>query len=272
MRDIEKSIKTLVDLGISRTQAKIYLALIEKGTSTIRVAADYSGVGRPDTYRAMLELKRSGLIETILCSPTKYKPLPLPEAVSILIGQKHKEISDLKEKTGKLLEEYENKSGEQTNAFGDEFVLVPKGKASINKGITAISSVQDSIDCITSFKKFNQTLLISSEEIINAANRGVKIRFILDKTSMNKPVSKILPELCQEACQIKYSEELPVSFLAIYDGNEAQMATSTDGHFSRAPMLWSNNPMLLKVLRDYFEALWQSEPKESIEEETSTFT
>ena len=138
MRDREKSIKTLVELGLSRTQAKIYLALVEKGTSTIRAVAENSGVGRPDTYRAMLELKRVGLIETILCSPTKYNPLPLPEAVSILIGQKHKEIRDLKEKTGKLLEEYENKISEQTNAFDNEFVLVPKGKASINKGMTAI--------------------------------------------------------------------------------------------------------------------------------------
>lgn len=269
MRDREKSIKTLVDLGISRTQAKIYLALIEKGTSTIRAVAENSGVGRPDTYRAMLELKRSGLIETILCSPTKYKPLSLHEAVSILIGQKHEEIRDLKEKTGKLLEEYENKGGEQTNAFGDEFVLVPKGKASFNKGMTAIAGAQDSIDCITSFKKFNQTLLTASEEIIKATNRGVKIRFILDRTSMNKPFSKILPELCRTACQIKYIEELPVSFLAVYDGNEAQMATSTEGDFSQAPILWSNNPMLTKVFQDYFETLWWSKSKKSIEEENS---
>ena len=60
MRDREKSIKTLVELGLSRTQAKIYLALVEKGTSTIRAVAENSGVGRPDTYRAMLELKRVG--------------------------------------------------------------------------------------------------------------------------------------------------------------------------------------------------------------------
>lgn len=265
MRDREKSIKTLVELGLSRTQAKIYLALVEKGTSTIRAVADNSGVGRPDTYRAMLELKRVGLIETILCSPTKYNPLPLPEAVSILIGQKHKEIRDLKEKTGKLLEEYENKISEQTDVFDNEFVLVPKGKASINKGMTAILSAQESIDCITSLKKFSQTFLVASEEIIKAANRGVKIRFILDKSSMNT-LLKILPELDDASFQIKYFEKLPVSFLAVYDGCEAQMATSTDGHFSQAPMLWSNNPMLLRVFQDYFESLWSSKPQEAIEE------
>ena len=271
MRDREKSIKTLVDLGLSRTQAKIYLALVEKGISTIRAAADNSGVGRPDTYRAMLELKRVGLIETILCSPTKYNPLPLPEAVSILIGQKHKEIRDLKEKTGKLLEEYENKISEQPDVCDNEFILIPKGKASINKGMTAILSAQESIDCITSFKKFSQTLLIASEEIIKAANRGVKIRFILDKSS-GKTLLKILPELDNASCQIKYFEELPVSFLAVYDGCETQMATSSDGHFSQASMLWSDNLMLLRVFQDYFESLWCSKIEKPFEEKTANYT
>jgi sugar-specific transcriptional regulator TrmB len=197
--------------------------------------------------------------------------LPLPEAVSILIGQKHKEIRDLKEKTGKLLEEYENKIREQTDVCDNEFILVPKGKTSINKEMTAILSAQESIKCIASFKKFSQTFLVASEEIIKAANRGVKIRFILDKSSM-KTLLKILPELDNASCQIKCFEELPVSFLAVYDGCEAQMATSSDGHFSQAPMLWSNNPMLLRVFQNYFESLWCSKPEKAFEEEHANFT
>ena len=159
----------------------------------------------------------------------------------------------------------------RTDVCDNEFILVPKGKASINKGITAILSAQENIDCITSFKKFSQTFLVASEEIIKAANRGVKIRFILDKSSM-KTLLKILPELDNTSCQIKYFEELPVSFLAVYDGCEAQMATSPEGHFSQAPMLWSNNPMLLRVFQDYFESLWYSKPEKSFEEETANFT
>jgi len=33
------------------------------GTSTIRETADASGVARPDTYRAVVELEKKGLIE-----------------------------------------------------------------------------------------------------------------------------------------------------------------------------------------------------------------
>jgi DNA-binding MarR family transcriptional regulator len=64
MRDKESGIKTLVEFGISRTQARVYLTLVDRGTLTLRAASEYSGVGRPDTYRALFDLKKEGLIET----------------------------------------------------------------------------------------------------------------------------------------------------------------------------------------------------------------
>ncbi len=256
MRDIEKNINTLVDLGINRTQARVYLALIEKGTSTIRAVADYSGVGRPDAYRAMLELKRVGLIETILCSPTKYKPLPLQEAVSFLIEHKQKGMMQLKEKTRELLQAYEKKNVEN-NSYDSQFVLIPEGVTSTKKVIAAIRNAASNIEFITSFKRFNQTLQAASEEIIEAANRGVKVRFILDKTNMNRPLSKVFEDFCNtSSCEIKYMPHLPHAFIAVFDKSEIQMATSEDNDFLQAPILWSNNPALVKVMQNYFETVW----------------
>ena len=133
MRGQEMNIKTLVDFGLNRTQAKIYLALAEKGTLTIRAASDYSEVGRPNTYRAMLELKKAGLIEVVLDNPTKYRAVPLSEAISILMGQKRKEILNLKEKSAKLLQQFENKNSTDMPVVEGEFVILPKGAACIKK-------------------------------------------------------------------------------------------------------------------------------------------
>ena len=99
MRDKENSIKTLVEFGISRTQAKVYLTLAEKGTLTLRSASEHSGVGRPDTYRAMADLTKTGLIETILDSPTRYRAIKISDAIAILMGQKRREIMSLKRKS-----------------------------------------------------------------------------------------------------------------------------------------------------------------------------
>lgn len=261
MRDQEMNIKTLVDFGLNRTQAKIYLASAEKGTLTIRAAADYSEVGRPDTYRAMLELKKADLIEVVLDNPTKYRAVPLSEAISILMGQKRKEILNLKEKSAKLLQQFENKNSTDMPVVEGEFIILPKGAACIKKRVEAIRSAEYSIDCLTSFKRFNQTLLVAGDDIIEAANKGVKIRFILEKESINKPLSKELTLFCKNSsCEVKFISEPPQSFVAIFDRKEVHLATSEVGDFSQVPILWSNNTALLRICQHYFEGYWAEKP------------
>lgn len=261
MWDQEANIKTLVDFGINRTQAKIYLTLVEKGTLTIRAASEYSGVGRPDTYRAMLELKKAGLIEVVLDSPTKYRAVPLSDAISILMGQKRKEILSLKEKSAKLLQQFENKNNNNTPPVEGEFIILPKGAACIKNRVEAIRSAEYSIDCITSIKRFNQILLIAGDDIIEAAKRGVKLRFILEKESINKPLSKELTLFCKNSsCEVKFISEPPQSFMAIFDRKEVHLATSEAGDFAQVPILWSNNSALLRICQHYFESYWTERP------------
>lgn len=261
MWDQEANIKTLVDFGINRTQAKIYLTLIEKGTLTIRTASEYSGVGRPDTYRAMLELKKAGLIEVVLDSPAKYRAVPLSDAISILMGQKRKEILSLKEKSAKLLKQFENKNNNNTPPVEGEFIILPKGAACIKNRVEAIRSAEYSIDCITSFKRFNQILLIAGDDIIEAAKRGVKLRFILEKESINKQLSKELMLFCKtSSCEMKFVSELPQSFMTIFDRKEVHLATSETEDFAQAAVLWSNNSVILRICQHYFESYWTGRP------------
>ncbi len=273
MWDKEGNIVTLVDLGLNRTQARVFLALVEKGILSIRMVADYSGVGRPETYRAMLELNRRGLVETVLSSPATYRPLPLQEAVTILMGQKQQEMSELKEKSKKLLQDYRNKTANPITVEEGEFVLLPKGANGIKKGISAITAAQSSIDFIISIKKFNQLLLTASEDLVEAAKRGVKIRFILDKNNMNRSLSKIFAAFYHNA-SFKYIAELPQPFMAIYDKKSVLMATTGDD-FCQTTMLWSNNPVLVRTIQNYFKLLWSCNessvfrPNDAVIEENS---
>ena len=74
---IDENIRTLVDLGLSGTQAKSYLGLLGIGSGSISEIANVSKVARPDTYRAINDLLEAGLVEKIITVPTKYKPLPI---------------------------------------------------------------------------------------------------------------------------------------------------------------------------------------------------
>jgi sugar-specific transcriptional regulator TrmB len=270
MRDKENSIKTLVEFGVSRTQAKVYLTLAEKGTLTLRSASEYSGVGRPDTYRAMADLTKTGLIETILDNPTRYRAIEIADAIAILMGQKRREIMNLKEKSSKLLQQFEVKTEKHEADCETQFVIVPKGAACIKKRLSAIKNAKSSFDCITSFKRFNQTLLLASDDIIDAANRGVQIRFILDKFVMNKPLAKEFELFCRNtSCKAKFSADRPQSVVAIFDKKEVQIAISEEGDLTQVPMLWSNNSVLVNICQHHFNASWsgESEIRDNILEE-----
>jgi sugar-specific transcriptional regulator TrmB len=216
----------------------------------------------------MLELKNAGLIEVVLDSPTKYRAVPLSEAISILMGQKRKEMLSLKEKSYKLLQQFENKPETEENAFDGEFIIVPKGSACIKKRVEAIRNAESSVDCLTSFKRFNQTLMIAGDDIIEAANRGVKIRFILERGSINKPLSEEFALFCKNtACEVRFLSENPQAFVAIFDKKEVHLATAGEGDFSQIPILASKNSVLVRICQYYFDSNWAGKPTPNILEE-----
>ena len=88
----------LIALGLSGSQAKVYLALLKNGTSSVREVAKTASISRPDTYRSIISLEELGIVERIITNPTKFKPLPLKETLSILVSQKEKQFSDLRKK------------------------------------------------------------------------------------------------------------------------------------------------------------------------------
>jgi sugar-specific transcriptional regulator TrmB len=126
---INKSdLDVLFDLGVSRSQACVYLALLKTGTLSLSEVSKSSGVSRPDSYRAISKLVDMGLVERIISNPTKFRPLSMNEGLSILLGQKEKENSELRLEAAHLSEEFkESRLVIETNDINHQFVSVAEG-------------------------------------------------------------------------------------------------------------------------------------------------
>ena len=120
----DENIRTLVDLGLSGTQAKSYLGLFGIGSGSISEIANISKIARPDTYRAINDLVETGLVEKIVTIPTKYKPLPIADAVGVLMLRRTKESIDLNKKANKLIEKLKEKENTKSHNVGNQLVLV----------------------------------------------------------------------------------------------------------------------------------------------------
>jgi sugar-specific transcriptional regulator TrmB len=86
----EESVQSLSRLGLSTSQVKVYLALLELEKATAKTIAKHSKVARQEAYRVLAELQEKGLVEKIIEIPTKFKPIPIEDCIYLLIERKKK--------------------------------------------------------------------------------------------------------------------------------------------------------------------------------------
>ena len=178
--NIDESIRTLVDLGLSGTQAKSYLGLLGISSGSISEIANVSKVARPDTYRAIIELLEAGLVEKIVAVPTKYKPLSITDAIGILMLRRTKENIDLNKKANKLIEKFKEKENAKLHLESNQFVLV-RGEALELELQRHLENAKDKISIMVSRERLFRWIAINNLSIQNALKRKVTIRIITEE-------------------------------------------------------------------------------------------
>jgi sugar-specific transcriptional regulator TrmB len=264
--------EVLTELGLTTTQARVYFSLCQVGISTANAISKESGIARQDIYRVLTELEEMDFVEKTITKPVMFEPVPLEETIDVMMKERAKKSSELQTKTHELVQSFVAK---KTRLIAEEpqFVLIPKGRAILQKGKETLRATQDSMDCVTSYKRFLQMMFTISGDVFETLNRGVKFRFILDKpddTRMQLP-KNVEDFRKASSCSIRYISHPPQALIAIYDKREAHIVTSLYPDFNGASMLWSNNPSIVGIIKYYFETIWfnQSEAFESFEENSA---
>lgn len=84
-----------MSLGLTLCQAKVYLALCNFGVLDAKSIAKYADVPRPDVYRVVNELEKSGLIDRNLSRPTTFQALELDRGIDILLKKRREETEKI---------------------------------------------------------------------------------------------------------------------------------------------------------------------------------
>jgi sugar-specific transcriptional regulator TrmB len=261
----EEGVQTLVNLGLTVLQAKVYIALATLGTSTGRTTAQRAKVASQDVYRVLSELQEKGLVEKIINKPNKYRPIPIEEGFTMLLQRRNKQTVEIK---NMMTEISKNFSGTDKIEDGDEkcqFVWVPQKEAIENKFRNGIETAQTSIDLMNDSRE----AMIMHEKIHElkdkALKKGVKIRTILNKTPRGTQTSKPFLAFLERKpeFQVRYLRHFPSSAkLFIKDNKEVFISTTTKVNTLAQPYLWSNNPILVQVIQQWYDIMWEKSSKE----------
>jgi hypothetical protein len=130
-------------------------------------------------------------------------------------------------------------------------------QAAVRRDKEILKAVQRSFDVITSWRYPHSVVIIDIEGIVEALQKGVEIRVIMNKSDEENLLSDALKHLEKYSTfKIRYLLNPPKALMQMYDKKKAWVCTCNNPMLEECPTLRTNNPCLLSILQDYFEILW----------------
>jgi sugar-specific transcriptional regulator TrmB len=253
----EYECRALQDLGLTLSQAKVYLTLVTIGNLSARQASTFAQVARQDIYRILTELQQRGLVEKIVATPTKFSAVPIQDTISVLMERKIKETSELQDKTQELIQRVAAKVKTSILEEHQQFVLIPEKEALIKRMKKAVANAQESIDIISSGTVFPNFLFVIAENLKETIAKGVEIRYIVHKPEEIASWPEMVQDFMKNPLfKLKVLPNPPDTKCSIFDYKEVFIATYPSRGAFQSPALWSNNPCLIIAIQDHFEKNW----------------
>lgn len=257
LASLDERVQTFTRLGLTLRQAKVYLALSQCGISSARTVSTASNVPREGVYRVLLQLRKLGLVEKALTKPGMFIAIPIEDAVSILMERRTKEFVQTRLEAEELIKNNNKKIETTPQEEKPQFVLIPQKEALALRIKKAIKNAQTSIDVICTQPAFPQMLFIILEELKEALKRGVKVRWIAEKSEELHSWLKTMQTLRKNPCfTLRAISSRPNVRFGIYDKKKVIISSNPETGAFDSHALWSNNPSLLTITQDYFEVLW----------------
>jgi sugar-specific transcriptional regulator TrmB len=245
----EKTIESLVKLGLTVSQAKVYLTLAIAGPCTGKDSANSTHIATNDVYRILNELLDKGLVEKVIAKPTRYKATKINDGLSLLLEGKKEEYIEA-EMQVKALNSLIELRKVDTHQDESQFVITSEIKNLMKMHERFSQASKLSIDFVLPLKT-TKSLHDYPQYVKCAIKRNVKIRAIVIENDSNKEPKATKNPLFE----VRTLKDIKQSFgMHIFDNQEVTMSISE----KPMPSLWTNNAHIVRIARVYFEDMWNS--------------
>jgi len=248
---------TLHELGFTKTQAKLYLALLKFGKSDAKTLANNSNVPRTEVYRALEELQKKGLVDKEIDLPVRF--VAVPPALGLLnsIIQKREEIENIAEKTVDFIKQFEPAQESSNNLQEYNITVIDGRKRILQKIKEQHDKVQHTVDIITVLPRWLQIMDECLENYKKALERGVQYRLIIGLLNDVGDLPKSLEGLVGKPnFKIKPSAAIQQINSAVFDKKEATFNYHPRKNLGASPLIVTNHPSFIELAQGYFESIW----------------
>ncbi|MEE9237752.1 MAG: helix-turn-helix domain-containing protein [Thermoplasmata archaeon] len=253
-------LKSIMDLGLTEYQARVYLSLLELGSSAASQVPPISRVPRTRVYATMRQLHEKGLVEIIPETPLRYRPVPIKR----FLEQRSKE---LREKALRMEENVEEMSKEF--AIRGELALEERGRFEAIYGrrnvrerlMKMYRETQKEIIGIGTSKSPSRIVKSAIHTLAEKTKQGVSVRYAFPVTAQNREHIDVISRYAKiKAINV----HLPIYFY-VFDQREILFnhPIPDDDNFYRGDdiAIWTDDAGIARAMRTIAEQIWNSGTK-----------
>lgn len=260
-------VEALAPYGLTPNQAKLYLYLLGRESTSAGEISRRLGIHRVDVYRKLRELGDLGLLDLYIGSPRRFTAVDPKNALSSILKKKESELLALKNVTHDVQSalkglEMANKarmSRSEVAGTAQSYYRFSKGRESYLREMKQlIRSSKYEIIKITSGNGLKRAFLLGlTKEYKQAADRGVSIRMIGEVRKDNLVYAKKLAKVVQ----LRHVRDADFRFIVVdhsitmlsaqYDDGSMSGSGDSDSYFVLS------DPIFAKVMCFLFKHLWE---------------
>ena len=251
--------------GLSLAQAKVYLALLQIGKSSIATVAKAAEIGSANTCRTMTTLENLALVNKTISMPKLYEAVSMRDAIDILLKKKADEYSKVQVATESLYKKFGQIEEGGTLEEGNQFLMIPQKNSYMHLSLRFWRNAEHTVDVISTVKRAVQSLDFYNIERTKVLQRGASIRSIL-RIPNNWERGEFWPEhdkkekklFAKPNWQERVITGAPDVIGAIFDNKVATFIINPVSNYPESPCLVTNHKGFIVMFHGYFENLWNS--------------
>ncbi len=252
---LEKIKNELINFGLTKSQAKVFIYLGKYGSKTASEIAKALQLPRTETYHLVNSLQNIGLVVAELAHPTKYSALEMKKAITTLVHQEQERIDNLANKEESLSEMWKEIPFfvVETDESKSEKMQLLHGTGPItNKIKEMISSSSEDFRIYGSVSDLLRMYHSDVFEWIESAPTNLK----LVVSPVNKK-SEFLSQISSDKIRAIPSNAENKCFI-VNDKKEVLIFMRNATHPSRQTFAWwSDSETLVDMMDSFFDLSWE---------------
>ena len=252
---LEKIRNELINFGLTKSQAKVFIYLGKYGSKTASEIAKALQLPRTETYHLVNSLQNTGLVVAQMAHPTKYTAMDMKEAISTLVKQEQERIDTLATKEESLSEMWQEIPffAVETDESKSEKMQLLHGAGPITNKIKEM--VGASIEDFRIYGSVSDLLRMYHSDVFDwIENSPTNLKMVV--SPLNK-TPEFLSEFSSDKIKAIPSNSENKCFL-INDKKEVLIFMRNANHPSRQIFAWwSDSDALVDMMGSLFDLSWE---------------